>query len=523
MTEGGHFRASESLYSVFRRRWNLASPFLCTASGALWTYGDLDTATARLASRLRQFGLPKGARVVSLVERSAHALVLYLATLRSGLVYVPLNPKLTDAELRPILRCVDPSLVVCKLGEEPRLTYLHPAVHARILSLGSDGAGTLQDLPEGQATSDASVACDDPAAILFTSGTTGRPKGVVIPHNHLVAKADSLSHALGWHSGDRLLHAMPLYHAHGLFMTTHCVLASAASMLLVERFEAGDTAALLPSVTVFSGVPTMYSRLAAAPEIAQHAAHVRLFVSASAPLGLTLYERFRRATGHAIVECWGMTETMTNAAHSTGKRPGSVGKALPGVEIRAIAPDGEVRPAGQAGQLEVRSVTRFCGYWRQQNEGLFTRDGFFRTGDIGSIDLDGYVTIIGRSGDTIITGGYNVHPHELERLLEARSDVLRAAVFGVPHPDYGEAVVAAVEAQEKFAPELALDELRREVSGYKVPKAIIVVGRLPLNELGKVRRGALSQQFSRYFLADNSAEASVARRKSANDLRGPVS
>ncbi len=491
---------SESLYATFQRRWEPAAPFLETRGGGRWSYHDLDQVTAGLAKRMRALGLRRGDRLVCQLDRSPFALFLYLSALRAGLTYVPVSPQLTDAELQPLLSEVEPSLFVCRPQSEASLSLLPATRSVRILTLDVDGSGSLADVPANDIDPDVAVRSDDPAAIVFTSGTTGRPKGVVLPHGHLVAKADALAQALGWRSSDKLLHTMPLYHAHGLFMTTHCIMSAGASMFMMPRFEAAEVVAALPLVTAFSGVPTMYSRMLAVPSLAANARGVRLFVSASAPLPAPVFKMFRDVAGHSIVECWGMSETMTNTAHTSGSRPGTVGKPIPTVEVRAMDQDGTVLPPGQPGQLEVRSPTRFSGYWRQADTVDLLRDGFFRTGDIGFIDADGYVTIVGRTSDVIITGGYNVHPKEIELALERRDDVSRAAVFGVPHPDYGEAILAAVETSARsFDPRQILSEMKQSLVGYKIPKALFAVDRLPVTELGKIQRSVLSERFRDHF------------------------
>ncbi|WP_046565463.1 AMP-binding protein [Paraburkholderia fungorum] len=499
--------ATRGLYATFKPGWNPLATFLATPEGQRWTYADLDQITAVCVRRVAALGIGRGARVVALLERSPWNLFLYVSCLRAGIVFVPLSPQLTPAELAPVLADVEPALVVCSPALQARVRELAEAAGIPVLTLDADGSGGLSSVAPADTQPDADVKADDIAAIMFTSGTTGRPKGAVIPHGHLATKARSLVEGLGWCSSDTLLHAMPLHHAHGLFMTTHCVLTVGASILLAPRFDAAETVALLPSATVFSGVPTMYSRMASVAGLRKRSRNIRVFVCASAPLPPDVFQRFEQASGHQLLECWGMSETMTNTANPLDgpRRPSSAGKLLPGVEIRVTDADGRVLPPGRAGVLEIRSATRFGGYWRRsESEQPRFRDGYFVTGDIGSFDADGYLSIIGRTSDVIISGGNNVYPREVELALEQLAGVSKAAVFGLPHPDFGEAVAAAIEpAACMTLDQSALDvmrlALRERLSGYKVPKALFVVDGLPLTVLGKIQRSVLKNRFADHF------------------------
>lgn len=497
-------QTSGGLYSIFQPAWNPSAPFLEAVDGRIWTYADLDQITSDYSKRLRTAGLEKQTRLISLVGRSPWNVFLYLACIRAGVNYIPLNPKLTPAELAPILADVEPALVVCAPAVLEVISILLKGFSTPVLTLDADGRGSFTKLEIGDIAADADVKSDDAAAIIFTSGTTGRPKGAVMPHEHFAMKAKALALALDYRSTDRLLHTMPLYHAHGLFMTTHCVLSVGASMLLLPHFDAADVVGRLPSVTVFSGVPTMYTRMLAVPFLMERSRNIRLFVSASAPLPADVFLEFEKQSGHRIIECWGMSETMTNTATplSGERRPGSAGKQLPGIEIRAVDQAGDTLEAGQPGLLEVRSSTRFKGYWRRpEAEQARFRDGYFVTGDIGFLDADGYLTIVGRNSDVIISGGNNVHPKEVELALEQLAGVSKAAVFGLPHPDYGEAVAAAIEPERGCSVDQAdlLARLKLRLASYKVPKALFVVEGMPLTELGKVQRRILADRFSGYF------------------------
>lgn len=495
---------SGGLYSVFKSAWIPSAPFLEAVDGQMWTYADLDQITSDYSKRLRTAGLNKGTRLVSLVDRSPWNVFLYLACIRVGIIYIPLNPKLTSAELAPILADVEPTLVVCAPAALEIARILLKVFLTPVLTLDADGSGSFTELAMGDIAADADVKPEAAAAIIFTSGTTGRPKGAVMPHEHFAMKAKALAQALDYQRTDRLLHTMPLYHAHGLFMTMHCVLSVGASILLLPHFDAAEVVDRLPSVTVFSGVPTMYKRMLAVPFLMEKSRNVRLFVSASAPLPMDVFLEFEEQSGHRIIECWGMSETMTNTASplSGERRPGSAGKQLPGIEIRAVDQAGNTLGPGQPGLLEVRSSTRFKGYWRRpEAEQARFRDGYFVTGDIGFLDADGYLTIVGRDSDVIISGGYNVYPREVELALEQLEGVSKAAVFGLPHPDYGEAVTAAVEPDRGCSVDQTdlLARLKLRLASYKVPKALFVVEGLPLTELGKIQRRTLADRFNGYF------------------------
>ncbi|MDB5825026.1 MAG: AMP-binding enzyme family protein [Herminiimonas sp.] len=495
---------SGSLYSTFKSAWVPSATFIETADGALWTYADLDRITSSFSKRLRMAGMDQGTRLVSLTDRSPYNFFLYLSCIRAGIIFVPLNPKLTCTELAPILADVEPALVVCASTALGLAEISLNGSPTPALTLDSDGSGSFLKLPEGDFTADADVKQDAAAAIIFTSGTTGRPKGAVMPHRLFLTKAQALSQALNYKPSDKLLHTMPLYHAHGLFMTTHCVLSVGASILLLPRFDAAEVVERLSSVTVFSGVPTMYKRMLAVPYLKDRSASMRLFVSASAPLPTDVFAEFAERSGHRIIECWGMSETMTNTASplSGERRPGSPGKPIPGVEVRAVDHAGNTLSYGKQGVLQVRSAARFNGYWRRpETEQARFHDGYFVTGDIGFLDLDGYLTIVGRTSDVVISGGYNLFPREIELALEQLEGVSKAAVFGLPHPDFGEAVAAAIEP----APGCNLDErdllarLKLRLASYKVPKVLFIVESLPLTELGKIQRRELADRYNHHF------------------------
>lgn len=497
-------KPSQSLFDAFRPAWREGALFLRTPQGKRFTYADLDAITAGLSRRLQRARLRVGDRLVALVRRSEWNIFLYLACVRAGVVYVPLNPQFTAAELVPVLADAEPGAVVCDPALVPLLRSIFTATAPPLYTLDAMGVGSLQQISPADVNPDVSLPECQAAAIIFTSGTTGRPKGVLMPHELFVGKARALGQALGYTAHDRLLHTMPLYHAHGLFMTLHCVLSVGASILLLPKFDSRDIVRHLPEVSVFSGVPTIYARLLGEPGLKENAAAMRLFISGSAALPPDVFMAFEQRSGHRILECWGMSETMTNTANPLHgeRRPGSVGKALPGVTLRVVDGAGQPLASGLAGTLEVGFTSPFGGYWRRApSEQPVVRNGSIVTGDVGFINDDGYLTIVGRTSDMIISGGYNVYPREVEVALEELAEIGRAAVFAVPHPDYGEAVVAAVEpaANAQVDPAGVLGKLRHRLVGYKRPKAVFLEAALPLTELGKIQRSVLARKYADHF------------------------
>lgn len=470
-----------------------------TEEGRTWSGRAMDALSARFAHVLRAGGVDAGDRVAVQVEKSPEALALYLAVLRLGAVYLPLNPAYTTREVAAILEDSEPAV------------FVGPHACGRVAAEGSSvsftcdarGGGTLLDAAPDAPSSFESVPRrdDDLAAIVYTSGTTGRPKGAMLTHGNLAANATALAQA--WHLGpdDRLLHVLPIYHVHGLFVALHTVLLTGGSFLWLPRFEVEAVLTLLPRATVFMGVPTHYVRLLADPRLdRERSGGVRLFVSGSAPLSAETHRRFEERTGHAILERYGMTETGMNASNPyDGKRvAGTVGPPLAGVRIRITDPgSGRALPDGEVGMIEVAGPNVFPGYWRmpQATRVSFRPDGFFVTGDLGRFDELGYLSILGRDKDLVITGGLNVYPKEVEEVLEAIPGVVEAAVIGVPHPDFGEAVVAVIV--EDPSPNAPLSDaeilatLREQLAAFKCPKTIVRLERLPRNAMGKVEKNAL--------------------------------
>ena len=500
-----------NLYRLFRERFppRRETVFIDEGDGGRFSYADLEQHSARYAGVLSAQGVGRGDRVLVQVEKSPQAVFLYLACLRAGAVFVPLNTGYKKAELDYFVADAEPRLIVCA-PQSPLDAAASSGPSARPLTLDGEGAGSLA-AAAAVATPHEDIADVDEdalAALLYTSGTTGRPKGAMLTHANLGSNARVLHASWGFTSQDVLLHALPIFHTHGLFVAIHCVLLSGTGMLFLPRFDAGEVTRLLPRASVMMGVPTFYTRLLARADFtAETCRNMRLFVSGSAPLRAETWEAFCQRTGHAILERYGMTETGMNSSNPLHgrRRPGTVGQALPGVEIRVCGADATVLPPGEVGEIEVRGPNVFKGYWRQpeKTQEEFRDDGFFRTGDLGTIDTAGYVTIVGRSKDMIISGGFNVYPKEVEQQIDEIEQVRESAVFGVAHPDFGEGVVAALVAEPGATGTLMPDEviarLKQNLAAYKVPKAVIVVDELPRNAMGKVEKNRLRARHAGLF------------------------
>lgn len=498
-----------NLFALFERAFpaDRARVALATPAGGSLSYAAIDAGSARLAGLLATLGLQPGDRVSVQVPKSAEAVLLYLACLRGGFVFHPLNDAYRQAELAWLVADASPALVVCDPAAADLFGAIAPA-GCRVMTLADDGSGSLMAAAAATTALPATVVrkSSDLAILLYTSGTTGTPKGAMITHGNLAANVLALVEAWGFGPADRLLHALPLYHAHGLFVGLGCALASGASLLLLPRFDAAAVLAALPACTVMMGVPTYYTRLLQQPGLDRAACTgVRLFISGSAPLAPATFAAFRERTGHEVLERYGMTETGMNTSNPLHgeRRPGSVGPPLPGVSVRITGSDGQPLPAGATGEIELRGPNVFAGYWRQPDKSAeaFTADGWFRTGDQGHIDGDGYLTISGRSKDLVISGGLNVYPREVELALEALPDVAEAAVIGAPHPEFGEAVVAVVVARADARPAEAviIRALKDRLAAYKVPKRVFIVPELPRNAMGKIEKTTLRQRHAATF------------------------
>ena len=503
---------SESLFAIFRSRFpaDLSRAFIERPQGNAISYGDVIELSGRLANVLVDLGVKPGDRVAVQVEKSAEALMLYLAAARAGAVYLPLNTAYTAGEIRYFLGDAEPTLFVCRpeLAEPMRALAAEVGV-PRVETLGEKGDGSLMEKARDARPdfADVSRSADDLAAILYTSGTTGRSKGAMLSHGNLVSNAEALRDYWRFTAEDRLLHALPIFHTHGLFVATNITLIAGGSLILLPRFDADEVIRLLPRATAMMGVPTFYTRLLARPDFTRElVSHIRLFVSGSAPLSAETHKEFQARTGHAILERYGMTETNMNTSNPyDGERiPGAVGFPLPGVEVRITDPDsGRTLPQGEVGMIEVKGPNVFKGYWRmpEKTKAEFREDGFFISGDLGFIDDKGYVRISGRGKDLIISGGFNVYPAEVEGAIEALPGVAECAVIGVPHPDFGEGVLAVAIPK----PGAALDEramqkaLGSELAKYKLPKRIFITDTLPRNAMGKVQKKDLREQYAGTF------------------------
>ncbi|MFJ9540840.1 AMP-binding protein [Streptomyces sp. NPDC101225] len=474
--------------------------------GRTITYRETARTVRRIAARLVSDGVTPGDRVAMQVEKSPEAVALYLATLQIGGVFMPLNTAYTGAEMEYFLGDARPRVLVCspdRLADHAR----HAERGLVVETLGTAGDGTVLDGDDRhEEVFDASA--DDPAAILYTSGTTGRSKGAVLSHGNLAANCQALLDAWRYTAEDRLIHALPVFHIHGLFVAVNMTLTAGASMYYLPRFDAGTITDLLPRATVLMGVPTFYTRLLKNDRLTPEAcASMRLFVSGSAPLLASDHAAFEARTGHAILERYGMTETgmnTTNPYDGGPRKPGTVGMPLPGTEIRVVdGHTGRPVPDGEVGSIEVRGPNVFTGYWQlpEKTAAEFREDGFFITGDLGRIDEDGYLCIVGRGKDLVISGGYNIYPKEIEEVLDAHPTVLESAVIGVPHPDFGETVVAVVVPAPDLRPREAelLDFVARDLARFKHPRAVRVVDTLPRNVMGKVQKAELRKRYADLF------------------------
>ena len=465
-------------------------PCLLLDDGDVWTYADLDQRSEELAGALADCGVGAGDRVVVQVDKSADAVALYLACLRSGAVHVPINAAYTAVEVAGLVDDARPSLFVGRPGAPTP-----DGVRAETLGTGGDGT-----FPGFAAAGTAPVprSGDDWAAMLYTSGTTGRPKGAMLSCGNLVSNAQALVRAWRFEPDDVLVHVLPVFHVHGLFVALHCALAVGAAVRLHARFDVDAVVADLPRSTVLMGVPTHYHRLLAHPDLdAARCAGMRLFTSGSAPLPAHEHEAFARRTGHRIVERYGMTETMilTSNPYDGDRVAGTVGYALDGIDLRVADDDGAPVPTGTSGTVEVRGPNLFLGYWNRPDAtaAAMRADGFFVTGDVGHLDEDGRLTLAGRASDLIISGGYNVYPKEIELVLDQAPGVDESAVIGVPDPDLGEAVVAVVVADGPLDEAAVLDACEG-LARFKRPRRLVVVDELPRNAMGKVQKAVLRQQ-----------------------------
>ena len=506
--------SQHNLYTALRAAFpaDAAAPAIETDQGLVYSWGDIERATAMLANVLASLDIAPGSRVAAHTDKSVEALLWYLAVLRAGHVYLPLNTAYQQAELEYFIGNAEPAVVVCASRNFPWVSKLaFKAGVAHVFTLDDDRSGTLLERAAQMSDVHEVVKRDpsDLAAILYTSGTTGRSKGAMLSHGNLLSNARALKAWWAWQPGDVLIHALPIFHVHGLFVASHGALLNGSPMLWLSKFDPQAVLERLPRATVFMGVPTLYVRLLQEAGLTREAcAHMRLFISGSAPLLIETFREWQERTGHTILERYGMSETLMLTSNpcraSDGERiGGTVGPALPGVQLRVVDDADQPIARGEIGQIQVKGPNVFSGYWRMPEKTAeeFTADLWFRTGDVGKVDARGYVTIVGRSKDLIISGGYNVYPAEIEGFLNELPGVAESAVIGVPHPDFGEGVVAVVVPK----PGAALEEgalitaLKAQIANYKVPKRVFLVSDLPRNAMGKVQKNLLRDEHRALF------------------------
>ncbi|GAC1390052.1 MAG: malonyl-CoA synthase [Variovorax sp.] len=504
---------NDNLFAALRAAFpaDLDAVAVETDNGLAYSWRDLERATAMLANLLESLQLPAGARIAVQVEKSVEAMLLYLATLRAGYVFLPLNTAYQRAEIEYFIGDAEPSVMVCSrknFGWVSKIAFKAGTQH--VFTLDDDRSGSL--LERAAHRSDrhqvAARSPDDLAAILYTSGTTGRSKGAMLTHGNLLSNARVLKDSWGWVPDDVLIHALPIFHVHGLFVAIHGALINGSKMLWLAKFDPKLVIAKMAEATVFMGVPTLYGRMLAEPSLTPAAAsHMRLFVAGSAPLLLETFREWQDRTGHTILERYGMSETIMLTSNpydaKQGARRGStVGFPLPGVQLR-IRSDGRSVPDGEIGGIEVMGPNIFKGYWRmpEKTKEEFTDDGWFRTGDVGKIDERGYVHIVGRSKDLIISGGYNVYPAEIEGYINELPGVAESALVGVPHPDFGEVGIAVVIPRPGASVdgEAVIAQLKSQLANFKIPKRCFVVPELPRNTMGKVQKNLLREQHKTLF------------------------
>ena len=510
---------NHNLYAALRAQFpsNLDTIAVETDDGLNYNWSDLERASAMLANLLEGLNIPQGARVAVQVEKSVEAMMLYLATLRAGYVFLPLNTAYQSAEIQYFIENAEPAVVVCSganFGWVSKIAF--KAGTQYVFTLNDNRTGSLLDRAVHCSDKHAVVenAADDMAAILYTSGTTGRSKGAMLSHGNLLSNAQTLKTYWGWRTGDVLIHALPIFHVHGLFVAIHGALLNGSKMIWMSKFDPKFVIHKMSEATVFMGVPTLYVRMLAEPSLTkQQSSHMRLFVAGSAPLLIETFKEWQDRTGHTILERYGMSETvmLTSNPYSadaryTGqseRRGGTVGFPLPSVQLRVHSDDGVELPVGEIGGIQVKGPNVFSGYWRmpEKTKEEFTTDGFFKTGDVGKIDERGYVVIVGRSKDLIISGGYNVYPAEIEGYINDMPGVAESALVGVPHPDFGEVGVAVVIAKPgaTVSGDAVITALKSQLANFKIPKKCFVVDALPRNTMGKVQKNLLRDQYKLLF------------------------
>ena len=518
--------SNHNLFSALRAAFptDLTAVAVETDEGLSYSWQDLDRATAMMANLLQSLNLPEGSRVAVQVEKSVEAMILYLATLRAGYVFLPLNTAYQSAEIEYFIGNAEPAVVVCSgahFGWVSKIAFKAGTQH--VFTLNEDRTGSLLDRAARHSDQHKPVVrqADDLAAILYTSGTTGRSKGAMLTHGNMLSNALTLKDYWGWTKtggpegrGDVLIHALPIFHVHGLFVAIHGALINGSKMIWMAKFDPQRAIANMAKATVFMGVPTLYVRMLAEASLNKAAVkNMRLFVAGSAPLLIETFTEWQTRTGHTILERYGMSETVMltsnpyaaddRYAKQSERRGGTVGFPLPDVSLRVRGENEQNMPVGEIGDIQVRGPNVFKGYWRMPEKTAeeFTGDGYFKTGDVGKVDERGYVTIVGRSKDLIISGGYNVYPAEIEGYINEMPGVTESAVVGVPHPDFGEVGVAVLIAKSgaDLQPDAIVAELKAKLANFKIPKRCFVVAELPRNTMGKVQKNLLREQYKTLF------------------------
>ncbi|MDG4647725.1 malonyl-CoA synthase [Roseibacterium sp. SDUM158017] len=498
---------------LFKAHEGRDDPFLLTPGGPAISYAAFLAMAARITHALTEAGLRPGDRLAAQVEKSPQALALVAACAQAGVIFLPLNTAYTAEELAYFVENSGAAMVVCDDGKRARVAPIAQRCGARLETLSGDGTGSLADRAADMPATFDTVARsgDDLAAFLYTSGTTGRSKGAMLTQDNLLSNAETLADYWRFTREDVLLHALPIFHTHGLFVATNVMALVGGAMIFLPKFDLDAVIAAMPEATAMMGVPTFYTRLLDDPRFTRElAAHMRLFVSGSAPLLAETHVRFEARTGHRILERYGMTETNMNTSnpYEGERRAGTVGFPLPGVELKITDPGtGAELPQGETGVIEVRGPNVFKGYWQmpEKTAAELREDGFFITGDLGRIDADGYVQIVGRQKDLIISGGYNIYPKEVEMVLDDQPGVLESAVVGVPHPDFGETVLALVVPEPGASPDAdaIAEAIGRSLARFKHPRKILVIDALPRNTMGKVQKNVLRETYGGLFTSQD--------------------
>ena len=494
---------------LFGRHLRQETVFLQLQDGTTFTHGRFLQQAAQYAHVLTDFGLRPGDRVAVQIEKSPHSLAIYAACVQAGLVFLPLNTAYTARELAYFIEDSGARMIICDPKSEESLAMIAQAIGARLETMDAAGQGSFAQKAAPHPLQFATVPRDaeDLAAFLYTSGTTGRSKGAMLTQNNLLSNAEVLTRHWAFSDSDVLLHALPIFHTHGLFVATNIALLSGCKILFVPKFDQEAMIALMPQATCMMGVPTFYTRLLDDPRFDRALCqHMRLFISGSAPLLAETHKQFEQRSGHRILERYGMTETnmITSNPYEGERRAGTVGFPLPGIELKITdSTTGKTLAQGNIGEIEVRGPNVFKGYWNMPEKTAeeLRSDGFFMTGDLGMVDADGYVHIVGRNKDLIISGGFNIYPKEIETVLDAQEGVLESAVIGVPHPDFGETVLALLVPSSERTPDLDAiqSHISEHLARFKLPKKLIVLSHLPRNTMGKVQKNALRDQFRDVF------------------------